>query len=742
MAACYAAVPSAISRRPGISRLLVALCLLTGAAPSPAQPAQPALATESDEAIRTEFAGICEALRSGSSTYYGHGEADQLSAALARVDLPAATRIRDQAALGQQWLQLDRIDEALTLLESTLELARSESTDSAQMSLLLSSLILTHLQAGEDANCVEHGSEASCILPLRAGGVHSQVEHARRAGDLAAELADLVPDSYEIAWILNLARMLSGDYPDGVPEPIRLPPEAMAGRSGATPWRDRAIDLGLSAIELAGGAVVDDFDDDGLLDLVTSTWDPCASLRAYRNDGRGGFAEVTAAWGLADQLGGLNLSHADFDGDGRLDLLVLRGGWLYSDGEIRNSLLRNEATPDGPIFRDVTRSAGLGQLASPTQTAAWADYDGDGALDLYVGNEHSGRTAYHSQLFRNRGNGTFEDVTWAVGVSNLRLAKGVAWGDYDDDGDPDLYVSNQGPNRLYRNDGDRFVDVAEQLGVDAPKGWSFVPWFFDYDNDGDLDLFVVDYGARTEAVAASYFGIAVKRGRPVLYRNDGGRFTVVTEEAGLTRPAMAMGANYGDFDNDGWLDLYLGTGEPSFQAQVPNLALRNLGGRFADVTAATRLGHLQKGHGVAFGDIDNDGDQDLFHQLGGFYPADAFRNALFENPGGGRWLTLRLEGREANRFGVGARIEVRTLEGGEPRSIHLLVGTGGSFGGNSMQQEIGLGEANSIEEVIVRWPGSGTVQTFSAELDTAYRVPEGDTVVRLESNPFRLAPNE
>ena len=176
-----------------------------------------------------------------------------------------------------------------------------------------------------------------------------------------------------------------------------------------------------------------------------------------------------------------------------------------------------------------------------------------------------------------------------------------------------------------------------------------------------------------------------------------------------------MGANYGDLDNDGWLDFYLGTGEPTLWVVVPNQMLRNVGGQtFTDVTFAGGFGHLQKGHGVAFGDLDNDGDQDLFHQLGGFYVGDAFSNALFENPGSeAAWITLRLVGTEANRFGVGARIQVRVTGPRGERSIHLLAGSGGSFGGSSMQQEIGLGDAERIDEITLRWPGSGTVQHFT-----------------------------
>jgi hypothetical protein len=474
---------------------------------------------------------------------------------------------------------------------------------------------------------------------------------------------------------------------------------------------------------------MDDFDGDGLLDLVSSTSDPCGSLKAFRNDGRGRFEEVTEAWGLDGQLGGLNLMHADFDDDGRLDLLVLRGGWLFAQGRIRNSLLRNGLGESGARFVDVTRSAGLSEPAYPTQTGAWGDFDGDGDLDLYVGNEHSGEVPYPSQLFRNDGDGTFTDVARKAGVENLRLAKAVGWGDYDNDGDPDLFVSNNGRNRLYRNNGDgRFTDVAPELALEGPEGWTFASWFFDYDNDGDLDLFNADYRSNTSAVAASYFGVAVDSGHPFLYRNDGGHFTEISKEVGLTRPTLPMGANYGDLDNDGWLDFYLATGDPSFQSMVPNLMFRNREGRrFSDVTFSGGFGHLQKGHGVAFGDVDNDGDQDLFHQLGGFYPADSFANVLLENPGSGAsWITLRLEGRRANRFGVGARIEVRVREGDKRRSIHLLAGSGGSFGGSSMQQEIGLGQATEIEEIVVRWPGSGIQRFAKPAMNGVFLVIEGE----------------
>ena len=704
---------------------LAALTFWIGASSGAQQPAPDA---------RAEFLSLCQEMTSGDLPFYGRGRLAQLESARSNLEDAAQSWLLD-ADYGEALLFLDEIQPAIDHLSDAWMRSREMGAPKELQARLLSPLILAHLQAAEDANCVLHRSASSCILPLQPEAVHRRRDDAVRAGDLSLELLRLLPGNPEVGWILNLSRMLSGDYPTGVPEGSRLPAAAIAPEvDDFEPWVDRSRELGMDQVDLAGGAIVDDFDGDGLLDLVTSTWDPCDSIKAFRNDGKGGFENVTEAWGLDEQLGAFNILQADYDNDGDLDLLALRGGWLFDRGRIRNSLLRNDATPSGRRFVDVTRASGLAEPAYPTQTAAWGDYDDDGHLDLYVGNEHSGEAAYPSQLFRSRGDGTFEDVASEVGAANHQFAKGVAWGDYDDDGDLDLYVSNHGPNRLYRNEphdpgGRRFRDVAEEAGVVGPDGWTFATWFFDPDNDGDLDLFVGDYRATTVSVAASYFGARVDGGSPFLFLNDGsGRFESVGRDWGFVRPSLPMGANYGDLDNDGWLDIYLGTGEPSFQSQVPNVMYRNRQGeRFEEVTFAGGFGHLQKGHGVAFGDIDQDGDQDLLHQLGGFYPADSFANVVFVNPGSGnRFVQLELEGRTSNRSAIGARIEVRVTTPRGLRSVYAQVSPGGSFGGSSLRQEIGLGDATRLEEVRVRWPGTVAEQIFTGtELDGLYRLVQG-----------------
>ena len=202
-----------------------------------------------------------------------------------------------------------------------------------------------------------------------------------------------------------------------------------------------------------------------------------------------------------------------------------------------------------------------------------------------------------------------------------------------------------------------------------------------------------------------------------------------------------MGANYGDLDNDGYLDFYLGTGQPNLETLVPNRMFRNADGKkFQEVTGSGGFGHLQKGHGIAFGDLDNDGDQDIFCVLGGAYSGDVYMNACFENPGqGNHWLTVLLEGTRSNRGAIGARlrVEIETADGS--RVIHRTVGTGGSFGSSSLQQEIGLGRAVRVRTLSVTWP-SGGVQSFEGlELDRFVKIREGDSRVQvLERTKIQL----
>ncbi len=673
-----------------------------------------------------EFTAIGHGLLEGSNELLGRGLTARMRLALENPELVGKDRFQLELALAERLLREGDIDGSIAMYSALLAAAKEGSQRAYTITRALG---LAHLRAAENANCVARHVPDCCIFPLQGGGVHTEREPAQRAFDCFAQYLEFKPNHLATRWLLNVAALALGTYPDAVPAQHRIPLEAFESEEEIGRFVDVAPRLGLDTLNLCGGASVEDFDGDGLLDVLTSTYDPLGALSFFTNGGDGTFEDASASSHASDQLGGLNLVTGDYDGDGDSDVLLLRGAWFTRDGQMRNSLLRN----DGGSFVDVTRAAGLADPARPTQAAAFGDFDGDGDLDLYVVNESmqglDPEQDFPSQLFENRGDGTFVDVARAAGVENDRYGKGVSIGDFDNDGDLDIYVSNFGPNRLYRNDGGmRFVDVAPELRVTQPDERSFACWFFDYDNDGWLDLFVTSYVGGTAELAAEALGIAREHERPRLYHNVAGRFDEVGVEAGLDRFVLPMGANFGDLDADGWLDIYLTTGDPSLESIFPNVMFRNVGGaRFADVTTSGGFGHLQKGHGVAFADLDNDGDQDVFHQLGGFYPVDAFHNALFLNPGHGhRFVSLELSGTDSNAGAVGARIAVFVATPTGPRAIHRAVGSVSSFGGSPRRQEIGLGDATAIERVEIVWPRSGARQVLrDVPLDAFLSVTEG-----------------
>ncbi len=199
-----------------------------------------------------------------------------------------------------------------------------------------------------------------------------------------------------------------------------------------------------------------------------------------------------------------------------------------------------------------------------------------------------------------------------------------------------------------------------------------------------------------------------------LFHNARGKgFEDKTREAGLDMVFETMGSHFGDFDNDGFLDMYLGTGDPDLGTLVPNRMFKNVDGRrFAEITASSGTGHLQKGHGVSCADWDRDGDVDIFIEMGGAVPGDKYHNILFQNPGqGNHWLTVKLVGQKTNRAAIGARIKVVT-GGSQPLTIHRLVSSGSSWGANPLQQTIGLARAEKVALLEIHWPTSGTTQVF------------------------------
>ena len=699
-----------------------------------------------------------------TNPYAGSMRARALGAVTPPAALPDLLRYRSEIA--RYLLYAGRSDEAAAAFEGVLdEAAADRSISPTFVSAVRQLLALSHLRVAMQRNCVSGPAAARCSAPVGREAVHPDGAAARRAiAEYARVLGDPPDESTALAaqWLLNLAYMMVGEYPFHVPERWLVPPEAFRAEHDVGRFPDVAGRLGLDDPGRKGGSVMDDFDGDGRLDIVASSaglfavaaGENANQLRYFRNEGDGTFTERTTEAGLDGLVSGLHVIHADYDNDGSLDLLVLRGAWL--DTGHPNSLLRNNG--DG-TFTDVTEAAGL-LMPAPTQAAAWGDYDNDGWVDLFIGNESrvppggagaaasGGGSVYPSRLFRNNRDGTFTDVATEAGVAVVGFVKGAVWGDYDNDGRLDLYVTRlrpDEPNLLLHNEGPgpggtwSFRDAAAEAGVEGPPV-SFPTWFFDYDNDGWEDLFVSGFSGGLGDVVLERLGQPHQGQLPRLYRNEGdGTFIDVTAAVGLDRIMVGMGSNFGDLDNDGFLDMYLGTGDPDYRMLIPNLMFRNAAGeRFQDVTSSGGFGHLQKGHGVSFGDVDADGDQDLYHVSGGAFEGDTFPNALYLNPGhGNRWLTLRLEGVASNRAAIGARIRVTAVTPEGDREVHVTVGAGGSFGGSSLQQEIGLGAATGIRTVAVTWPVTGETDVYAdVALDRAYRVREGDAAL----TPVRLGP--
>jgi hypothetical protein len=298
--------------------------------------------------------------------------------------------------------------------------------------------------------------------------------------------------------------------------------------------------------------------------------------------------------------------------------------------------------------------------------------------------------------------------------------------DYNKDGWPDIFISTRnGRKYLLKNTGaksgiPKFVDATHEAGLDKDLTYTFPTCFMDYDNDGWPDIFICGYrydGPLGATAAKEALGRQLRNeSKMYLYRNNhDGTFTNVSKSMGLDHPVFGMGFNFGDIDNDGWLDMYIGTGNPDFKSLIPNRMFKNVDGQqFVDVTKSARVGNLQKGHGVAFADIDNDGDQDIFEELGGAFVGDGYYNSLYVNPGQNtnEWISVQLEGTTSNRSAIGATISANFTEDGVKRTVYREVNSGGSFGASPFRKEIGIGKARIIDELIIKWPTSGIVQVF------------------------------
>jgi tetratricopeptide (TPR) repeat protein len=619
--------------------------------------------------------------------------------------------------------------------------------------LIVEYLALGYLRLGEQQNCILNHNSSSCIVPIQGDGIHKEKQGSEKAIELYKKILTKFPDDLQSKWLMNVAYMTLGKYPNDVPAQYKVDPKFFSKNSSLKEFRDVAPLLGLDVRGMSGGVCMEDFNNDGLLDIFCTAYGFFDQCKFFINKGENGFEEVSEKWGLKGITGGLNVLHTDYNNDGNKDIFILRGGWLGLGGKLPNSLLKNNG--DG-TFTDVTVSSGILSF-HPTQTGSWADFNSDGNLDLFIGNESNSQEAHPSELFMNNGDGTFTEVSSKVGLSITAFVKGCNWGDINGDLLPDLYISvGGGPNLLYVNRGGtslsdwKFEEISKKAGVDGPI-MSFPTWFWDFDEDGLEDIFVSGYELPKLDKAGSEILLEFTRrpytsATPRLYKNMGNEtFKDVTVSTGLDKVMFSMGCNFGDINNDGYLDFYVGTGTPDLRSVIPNRMFLNIGGkRFEEVTM-NGFANIQKGHGIAMGDLDKDGDQDIYAVIGGAFEGDVASNVLYENPiEKTQWINLTLVGIKSNKAAIGSLVKVTLTENGVERSIYRRVNTGASFGSQSLSQEIGLGKNGVLKKVEVFWPASKgkSVEITGVANNGFFQITEGDNAAKsVASKPINLLAN-
>lgn len=514
-------------------------------------------------------------------------------------------------------------------------------------------------------------------------------------------------------------------------------------------------------LEEAGpGVCVADYDGDGYQDIYFVNGRDLynrglpARNALYRNRGDGTFADVTEPAGVAGTGFGLGCIWGDYDNDGYPDLYVSQYG--------RNVLYHNNGNGS---FTDVTTRSNVGGTDFGTifhTGAAFFDYDRDGHLDLYDGGYANFTSASRrtctigngiptscrptvyagspAVLYRNLGNGTFANATKAAGIyqpKGLNLSVGAA--DYDNDGWPDLFVANDGLEAyLYLNKGNgTFTNVALEAGMAlTPDGLEMAAMCIslgDYDNDGLLDLYISDFQSVPNRV----------------WHNSGKRlFDEVSDWVGIaeaTRQVLSFGGGFFDFDNDGWLDLFIANGHvypevervsPEIRYKQINSLFRNDGtGKFVEVTHRSGSGFATPyaGRGAAFADFDNDGDLDIVVANNGDAPL-LLRN---QNKTQNHFLNLKLVGTKSNRDGMGVRLK---LSAGGVSQIREVAAGGSYLSQSDLRAHFGLGENTRAESLEISWP-SGLQQTFKAvEADQFYLIVEGKDRLEAQNGPAERKP--
>ncbi len=478
-------------------------------------------------------------------------------------------------------------------------------------------------------------------------------------------------------------------------------------------FTDVTVSAGLNTTGYPFGNVIwGDFDNDGDIDLFVDNH-YYAPAYLYQNNGNGTFTNIFSTSGIAAKGDKHGSAWVDFDNDGDLDLSITHGARLGGSlGKKRDELYQDLG---GGQFTNISDSAGVTNTFGRGRSVAWGDYNNDGYNDLLLGNLRTDLV-----LLKNNGNATFTDVTAQAGLAHLQYIE-CAFADYNNDGFPDIFCtcaeSGQGPKDiLFKNNGNgTFTNVSHQAGIAGLTQGRSIAWG-DYNNDGFLDLFIsrgTDNGALKQS----------------LYKNNGnGTFTDVTDQAGLGSISDNRAAAWGDFNNDGYLDLYIvNSGSDPGGKGANQLYRNNQDGTFTDVASSVGVADLvvSRGRGAAWGDYDNDGFLDLFVTNGedntDFIMGPQF---LFHNgTNGNHWLKIKLVGTTSNRQGLGVKVTIHigsTLQYREANGAmnHYLSQGAGPI-------HFGLGQTTVVDQITVKWP-SGVSQTLSSvSADQEITVTEG-----------------
>ncbi|MCF8463350.1 MAG: CRTAC1 family protein [Flavobacteriales bacterium] len=645
---------------------------------------------------------------------------------------------QDWKASMKQWraemlLDYGSSEQAITQIEDLMiQLGYATDHVSEENVYLMRLLAVAHLRAGEQENCFSNHNAKSCIFPFHPLAYHKTEEHVTRASEIYSKILAFAPNDRTARWLLNVCQSALGNYPNGLAEELLVPiPQACTEVDRGSIFENKAAALGIDDGRVAGGVVIDDFNNDGLFDLFVSSFGIKDQLKYYERVADGTFVDKTKQAGILGLTGGLNMVQADYNNDGLVDLLVLRGSWFGASGCYPNSLLKNLGNG---TFEDVTIESGL-YSEFPTQVACWGDFNLDGWVDVFIGNEvrdedvynsNTKEDAYPSEFYVNNGDGTFTNLASKYGLEINGFVKGAVWTDIDNDRLQDLLVSVKGRgNLLFHNQGGTsignwsFQNISKTADIKDPIQ-SFGAASFDIDNDGFQDLIICDYddinNTPEKAFVSEMLGEKAVVTMAVYHNNGNNTYEDITQKAGLGKQLYTMGFNYGDYNNDGFLDFFAGTGAPDYSSLVPNRLFKNAGNnQFEDVTFSYGFGSLQKGHGVSFADLDHDGNLDIYLVQGGAFQGDQYPNACYMNSGNnGSWLSMKLIGSKSNRSAIGAVVRVDFTDSlHNKRYLFRTVSSGGSFGANPFDVHVGLGNTSTIDSITVTWPNKNhTTQTF------------------------------